>query len=145
MAWIQTRWLIHIWCHKNKISSLFFWNRNNSLRPSDAFMRRQSRISLVQTMACHLLGAKPLSEPFPEYCQLEYSVKLLKFKHFHSIHSLSSSSLRQHFRLQLPNYKIKTLPSCEISDLEARFCHLRSGHIRQVFRYRLTRYVFAME
>ena len=27
--------------------------------------------SLVQIMACHLAGAKPLSEPMLEYCQLD--------------------------------------------------------------------------
>ena len=30
-----------------------------------------NRPSLVQLMACRLVGAKPLSEPLPEYCQLE--------------------------------------------------------------------------
>ena len=35
----------------------------NSLRPSDAYMRPQSRPSLVQIMAWRLAVAKPLSEP----------------------------------------------------------------------------------
>ena len=61
----------------------------NSLRPSDAYMRHQPRPSLVQMMACHLIGAKPLSEPMLYYCQLDpqeqTSVKLYsKFKYFHS-------------------------------------------------------------
>ena len=34
----------------------------NLLRPSDAYMCRQLRTSLVQIMACHLFGTKPLSE-----------------------------------------------------------------------------------
>ena len=34
----------------------------NSLRPSDAYMRRLPRPSLTQIMACRLVGAKPLSE-----------------------------------------------------------------------------------
>ena len=42
----------------------------NSLRPSDAYLRQQSRPSLVQIMACRLAGAKPLSEPKMEYCWL---------------------------------------------------------------------------
>ena len=40
----------------------------NPLSPSDAYMRRQPRPSLVQIMACHLFGAKLLSEPEMEYC-----------------------------------------------------------------------------
>ena len=39
----------------------------NSLRPSDEYMRRQSRPSLVQIMACRLIDTKPLSEPTLEY------------------------------------------------------------------------------
>ena len=35
----------------------------NSLRPSDAYMRRQPRTSMLQIMACRLLGAK---QPLPE-------------------------------------------------------------------------------
>ena len=35
----------------------------NSLRPSNAYMRRQPRPSFVQVTACRLFGAKPLSEP----------------------------------------------------------------------------------
>ena len=33
-------------------------------------MRRQPMTSLIQIMACRLFGAKPLSEPMLEYCQL---------------------------------------------------------------------------
>ena len=40
----------------------------NPWRLSDAFMRQQPRSSLVQTMACHLFDAKPLSEPMLPYC-----------------------------------------------------------------------------
>ena len=35
----------------------------NSLRPSDAYMRRWTGSWLVQIIACRLFGAKPLSEP----------------------------------------------------------------------------------
>ena len=41
----------------------------NSLRPSDAYMHQQIRPSLVEIMACRLVGAKPLSEPMLEYCK----------------------------------------------------------------------------
>ena len=41
-----------------------------SMRPSDAYMRRRPRASLVQIMACRLSGAKPLSESMLDYCQL---------------------------------------------------------------------------
>ena len=37
--------------------------RVNSLRPSDAYMRQQNIPSLIQIMACRLVGAKPSSEP----------------------------------------------------------------------------------
>ena len=42
----------------------------NLLRPSDAYMRQQTKPSLVQIMACRLVGAKSLSEPTLVYCQL---------------------------------------------------------------------------
>ena len=43
----------------------------NSLRPSDAYMRRHIVATSVQIMACRLEGAKPLSESMLVYCQLE--------------------------------------------------------------------------
>ena len=61
---------------------------DNSLRPSDPYMRQWSIPSLLQIMACCLLGAKSLSEPILPYCQLyprkHISVKFyLKFKNFY--------------------------------------------------------------
>ena len=44
----------------------------NLLRPRVAYMRQWPRPSLVQIMACRLLGAKPLSEPMLTYCQLDH-------------------------------------------------------------------------
>ena len=44
------------------------WRVINSLRPSDAYMRQENSASLVQIMACRLVGAKPLSEPIMKYC-----------------------------------------------------------------------------
>ena len=37
--------------------------------PSAAYMRQWTLSALVQVMACHLLGAKPLPEPILTYCQ----------------------------------------------------------------------------
>ena len=51
--------LSNIFCRMCKI---------NSLRPSDAYMRQENSASLVQIMACRLVGAKPLSEPIIKYC-----------------------------------------------------------------------------
>ena len=57
----------------------------NSLRQSDAYMHQYNIPTLLQIMACHLFGAKPLSEPMLPYCQLDHkehiSVKFYsKFK-----------------------------------------------------------------
>ena len=50
----------------------FWWIKTyttfNSLRPSDAYMRRWTGSSLAQIMAWRLFCAKPLSEPMLEYC-----------------------------------------------------------------------------
>ena len=43
----------------------------NPLRLSDTYLCQKIRPSLVQVMACHLLGAKPSSEPMLTNCQLE--------------------------------------------------------------------------
>ena len=61
----------------------------NSLKPGDVSVRRRPRASMVEIMACRLFGAKPLSEPMLEYCQLDpweqTSVKFYSnLKHFHS-------------------------------------------------------------
>ena len=67
--------------------------RYNSLRLSDAYMRRQTKPSLLRIMACPQFGAKPLSEQTLAYCQLclwEYiSVKFeSKYKNFHKRKSI---------------------------------------------------------
>ena len=43
----------------------------NSSFCSAAYMRQWTGWTLVQVMACHLLGAKPLPEPMLTYCQLD--------------------------------------------------------------------------
>ena len=37
-----------------------------------AYMHQWTGSALVQVMACHLLGAKPLPEPMVSYCQLDF-------------------------------------------------------------------------
>ena len=71
-------------CNRMLVLSICF----NSLRPNDAYIRRQPRPSSVQIMACHLFGNKPLSEPMLSFSQLDpweqISVKSKsKFKYFH--------------------------------------------------------------
>ena len=39
--------------------------------PSAAYMRQWIGPALVQIMACRLFGAKPLSKPMLDYCQLD--------------------------------------------------------------------------
>ena len=60
-----------------------------SLGQRDAYMHYQPWPSLVQIMAFHMFGTKPLSEPMLYHCQFNHSeqtsVKMyLKLKHFHS-------------------------------------------------------------
>ena len=62
-----------LYTHANLLNKRF-WILNpekiyefKSLRPSDAYMRQRTIPTLVQIMACHLVGTKPLSEPLLEY------------------------------------------------------------------------------
>ena len=43
----------------------------NSFPPSAAYMRKWIGSALVHTMAYRLFGAKPLSEPMLDYCQMD--------------------------------------------------------------------------
>ena len=43
----------------------------NTMQPSNAYIRQLNMPSLVQIMACRLLGAKPISESMLVYCQLK--------------------------------------------------------------------------
>ena len=73
-----------------KISATLFKSQwLNSLRPSDTYMHQYNIPTLVQIMACHMFGNKPLSELMLPYCQLDpkehISLKFyFKFKSFHS-------------------------------------------------------------
>ena len=51
----------------SKPLSIQYWLVINSTKPSDAYMRQQARPSLVQIMACHLIGTKQLSEAIVVY------------------------------------------------------------------------------
>ena len=53
------------------IFSILILKNINSMRPSDIYLRRHRRPSLVQIMVCRLFGAKSLSEPMLEYCHLD--------------------------------------------------------------------------
>ena len=60
----------------------------NVLRSKDAHVRRRTRSSLIEVMACRLFGAKPLSRPILDNCQWDpkehISIKsYLKIKRVH--------------------------------------------------------------
>ena len=59
----------------------------DSLKPGDAYMRQYNIATLVQIMACRLLGGKPLTEPILPYSQLHHKERIsvicnLKFVFF---------------------------------------------------------------
>ena len=59
----------HCWEMIND-ANIFFCSLK-SYPPSAAYMYQWIRSALVQIMACHLIGAKPLSKPVLGYCQLD--------------------------------------------------------------------------
>ena len=71
----------------------FIWV--NSFPPSAAYMHQWTDSSLVQVMACCLIGAKPLPEPMLAYCQLDtweqIGIRMLPFS-FKKIHLKMSSA-----------------------------------------------------
>ena len=60
--------------------------RINSSAPSAAFMRQWTGSSLIQVMACRLIGTKPLPERMLGCCQLEYQVSLKLNPGFYNFH-----------------------------------------------------------
>ena len=55
-----------------KLAAILFRSQCvNSSPPCAAYMRQWVGSALVQIMACHLFGAKPLSKPMPWYCQFD--------------------------------------------------------------------------
>ena len=69
----HTKWSLHfLYSHAN-------WSTHQS--PVDIFISQWTGSSLVKVMACHLCGAKPLSEPIMTYCQLDpWKLTLVKFQ-----------------------------------------------------------------
>ena len=72
------------WCLQN-VGHFDF----NSLTGSDAYMCQYYIPTMVQIMACRLIGAKPSSEPMLPYCRLDTQESIsvtfyLKFKSFHT-------------------------------------------------------------
>ena len=55
-------------CHSSVYTDIVIFH---SSRPSDEYIHQWTRPSLVQIMAWHQIGAKPLSEPMLEYCLFE--------------------------------------------------------------------------
>ena len=58
------------------------WTGLIKVGPGAAYMRQWTSSSLVQIMACRLLGAKPLPEPMLSYCQLDSVKYESEFYHF---------------------------------------------------------------
>ena len=65
----------------------------NSSSPSAAYMRQWIGSALVQIMACHLFGAKPLSKPMLGYKQTSVTFQS-KYKTFNCIWKYCESSLQ---------------------------------------------------
>ena len=76
----------------------------NSLRPSDAYTRQKTEKSLVQIVACRLVGATPLSEPMLEYCYLDRWEQTSNFIHFNSRRCIWKSRLQNDDHLSRPQY-----------------------------------------
>ena len=58
-------------CARHFSLPLMSWVYFNSSPPNAPYMRRWTESALVQIMAYHLFGAKPLPEPTLAYCQLD--------------------------------------------------------------------------
>ena len=85
-------------CKRSVILTICPESLLNSSPPSAAYMRQWTGSTLVQVMACRLLGAKPLPEPMLTYCQLDSWVQISvkfesKFYHFHSWKGISKCRL----------------------------------------------------
>ena len=78
-------------------------------------MRYQTRPSLVQIMACRLLGAKPLSGTMLDYCELDFrtyfSEILIKIQNF----SLNNVHLKMSSAKFRPSYLGLNVLSCFIN------------------------------
>ena len=86
--WIMQYIYIYTYCifYRNVLKTCF---SINSMRSSDAYMRRQTKPSVVPIMDCRLLCVRLLSEQMLVYCQSEASEQIsvkfdLRFLHFHT-------------------------------------------------------------
>ena len=67
----------------------------NSWRPGDAYMHHQTRLSLVQTMACLLIDNRPFSEPMLSVVRFkQIHLKILSANFLARFLSLARSKLR---------------------------------------------------
>ena len=74
--------------------------------PSAAYMRQDIRqwtgLSLVQVMACRLVGARPLPEPTLSYCQLDpkeqFQIQIQTFSLIKMHFKMSSAQWRPFFQ-----------------------------------------------
>ena len=78
-------WILMAWCFSTRASVTTVLTthpcvsrclRVNSSPPSAAYMRQCIGSALVQIMACHLFGTKPLSKPMLGYCHPKLRNKL---------------------------------------------------------------------
>ena len=73
---LKTKW-VHMRT-KAPWNMLYTWNGRNAARntpwSAEVFMRQWIRSSLIQLMACRLLGARPLPKPMMTYYQLDVSI-----------------------------------------------------------------------
>ena len=71
IKWVLRTTLVQLLPHLSGANEFKWYYRSlNSLRLSNAYMRQESKPPLVQIMACHLDGAKPLFEPLMVYCKI---------------------------------------------------------------------------
>ena len=59
-------------CDEISVTTSFLFN---TLRLNETIWRHRAWSSLIQLMACHLFGAKPLPEPIEAYCQWNSTTK----------------------------------------------------------------------
>ena len=79
---------------KGQISNLQNIHNFSSMgKPGDAYMCQWDGPSLVQVMACHLYGAKPLPEPMLIHCQLDLKEQICIWKMMFAKWGLFGSSL----------------------------------------------------
>ena len=101
------QWIWYLPIGMMQIVQLIQFAYINPLRPSDTYMCRQPRLSLVQIMAHdahHLFCAKPLWKPIMEYCQLDLWKQTTNFNEISiKIHTFSFKKI--HFKLSFGKWQ----------------------------------------